>query len=222
MMETSKTNFSFKFDPKDTFDWYLRLGALSNANAKHFQGKLPTWNDFVAHPNYDEFWKKQTFEPYIKAVTVPTLNVAGWWDQADYYGPLKIYELRERHDRNNQNFLVIGPWNHVGWSFGEGNSLGKIPFDIPTGAYYRSKIQAPFFAQYLKDQGKHDLPEALLFETGSNKWVRHPEWQPKRDAAVRKLYFQADGKLSFYGSPQKICNITVLTRSCGFECSSGL
>jgi putative CocE/NonD family hydrolase len=201
MMETSKTNFSFKFDRKDTFDWYLRLGALSNANAKHFQSKLPTWNDFVAHPNYDEFWKKQTFGPYIKAVTVPTLNVAGWWDQEDYYGPLKIYELLEKHDRKNQNFLVIGPWNHGGWSFGEGNSLGKIPFDIPTGAYYRSKIQAPFFAQYLKDQGKHDLPEALLFETGSNKWVRHAEWPPNRDSTERKLYFQADGKLSFEPPP---------------------
>src|SRR5262249_30790250 len=201
MMESSKTNFSFKFDRRDTFDWYLRLGALSNANAKHFQGKLPTWNDFVAHPNYDEFWKKQTFEPYIKSVTVPTLNVAGWWDQEDYYGPLRIYELLEKHDRKNQNFLVVGPWNHGGWSFGEGNSLGKIQFDIPTGAYYRSKIQAPFFAQYLKDQGKHDLPEALLFETGSNKWVRHAEWPPKRDAMERKLYFRSDGKLSFDPPP---------------------
>jgi putative CocE/NonD family hydrolase len=201
MMETSKTNFSFKFDRKDTFDWYLRLGALSNANTKHFQGKLPTWNDFVAHPNYDEFWKKQTFEPYIKAVKVPTLNVAGWWDQEDYYGPLKIYELLERHDRKNQNFLVVGPWNHGGWSFGEGRSLGKIPFEDATGTYYRSKIQAPFFAQYLKDHGKHDLPEALLFETGSNKWVRHAEWPPKRNSTERKLYFQADSKLLFEPPP---------------------
>jgi putative CocE/NonD family hydrolase len=197
MMETSKTNFSFKFDRKDTFDWYLRLGALSNANAKYFQGKLPTWNDFVAHPNYDEFWKKQTFEPYINGVTVPTLNVAGWWDQEDYYGPLKVYELLEKHDRKNRNFLVVGPWNHGGWANGEGKSLGKISFDSPTGTYYRSKVQAPFFAYYLKDQGKLDLPEALLFETGSNKWVRRNEWPPKRETTERKLYFQPDGKLSF-------------------------
>src|SRR5438105_10542035 len=98
MMETSKINFDFKFDRKDTFEWYLRLGALSNANARYFHGKLPTWNDFVAHPNYDAFWKKQTFEPYIKQVTVPALNVAGWWDQEDFDGPLRIYELLEKHD----------------------------------------------------------------------------------------------------------------------------
>src|SRR3954454_19519264 len=61
MMETDKTNFSFQFDRHDTYEWYLKLGALSNVNAKHFHGKLPTWNDFVDHPNYDGFWKKQGF-----------------------------------------------------------------------------------------------------------------------------------------------------------------
>jgi putative CocE/NonD family hydrolase len=201
MMETSKTNFNFKFDRKDTFEWYLKLGALSNANAKHFQGKLPTWNDFVAHPNYDDFWRKQAFDPYLDKVTVPTLNVAGWWDQEDFYGPLKIYELLEKHDKNNQNFLVVGPWNHGGWANGEGKTLGKIPFNSPTGQYFREKIQAPFFAKFLKDKGKLDLPEALLFETGSNKWMRHAEWPPRRDAVERKLYFQTDGKLSFEPPP---------------------
>src|SRR5207342_2329660 len=32
MMETGKENFSFQFDKRDTFEWYLKLGALSNAN----------------------------------------------------------------------------------------------------------------------------------------------------------------------------------------------
>jgi putative CocE/NonD family hydrolase len=201
MMETSKVNFSFKFDRKDTFDWYLKLGALSNVNAKHFHQKMPTWNDFVAHPNYDDFWKKQAFDPYLDKVTVPTLNVAGWWDQEDFYGPLKIYELLEKHDKKNQNFLVVGPWNHGGWANGEGKSLGNIPFDSPTGQYFREKIQAPFFAQFLKDKGKLDLPEALTFETGSNRWVRHADWPPTRDATKRKLYFHADGKLSFEPPP---------------------
>jgi len=87
MMETNKLNTSFKFDRHDTFEWYLKLGALSNVNPKYFQGKMPTWNDFVAHPNYDDFWQKQAFAPYLNKVTVPTLNVAGWFDQEDFTGP---------------------------------------------------------------------------------------------------------------------------------------
>src|SRR2546426_10496492 len=80
LMETSKTNFHFSFDKADTFEWYLNLGALSNANQRYFHGTIPTWNDFVAHPNYDSFWKQQAMPYILKRPTVPNLNVAGWWD----------------------------------------------------------------------------------------------------------------------------------------------
>ena len=121
MMESSKeiSDIAGVIDRFDAYEWYLSLGPLSNANAKYFHNRLPTWNDFVNHPDYDAFWKRQAFAPWLNRVTVPTLNVAGWWDQEDFYGPLKIYELLERHDSANKNFLVVGPWNHGGWSRGE-------------------------------------------------------------------------------------------------------
>jgi putative CocE/NonD family hydrolase len=200
MMETNKVTTSFKFDRHDTFEWYLKLGALSNVNAKYFQGKLPTWNDFIAHPNYDAFWKKQAFAPYLTRVTVPTLNVAGWWDQEDFYGPLKIYELLEKHDKKNLNYLVVGPWNHGGWANGPGSKLGKIGFDSDTGKHFRAKVQAPWFAYHLKDKGKLEQPEALMFQTGSNRWVAHDRWPPKK-STPRKLYFHPEGKLSFEPPP---------------------
>ncbi len=34
MMETSKDQPRFEFDKYDTYEWYLRLGALSNVNEK--------------------------------------------------------------------------------------------------------------------------------------------------------------------------------------------
>ena len=34
MMETDQVNTLFKFDRHDTFEWYLKLGALSNVNAQ--------------------------------------------------------------------------------------------------------------------------------------------------------------------------------------------
>src|SRR5437764_10834174 len=152
MMETDKSNASFAFDRYDTFEWYLKLGALSNVNPKNFKEKMRTGNDFLANPNYDDFWKKQASAPYLKRVTVPTLHVAGWFDQEDFYGPLKTYELLERHDKNDQNFLVVGPWNHGGWAAGPGDKLGKIAFDSDTGKHFRAQVQAAFFARHLKDQ----------------------------------------------------------------------
>ncbi len=195
MMETDKSNFNFKFDRHDTYDWYLKLGALSNVKKKHFQDALPTWNDFVAHPNYDSFWKKQSLEPRLSKVTVPTLSVGGWYDQEDFRGPLRMYELLEKQDKGDQNFLVVGPWNHGGWAAGKGDRLGRVMFDGNTGEYFREKVQAPFFARYLKDQGDAP-PEARMFQTGSNKWASYDAWPPKQ-ATMKKLYLHANGKLAF-------------------------
>ncbi|HYL09921.1 MAG TPA: CocE/NonD family hydrolase [Candidatus Acidoferrales bacterium] len=196
MMETDKTNFSFDFDRADTFDWYLRLGALSNANKKYIHGKLPTWNDFVAHPNYDAFWKKQAMATILKGPRVPNLNVGGWWDQEDFYGPMTIYQILEKNDPDHLNYVVAGPWNHGGWAHGTGRSLGAIDFGSDTSKYFREKIQAPWFAYWLKDKGALPLREALVFETGSNRWVSYDSWPPKA-ATPRKLYFHGGGKLSF-------------------------
>ena len=66
MMETGKTNFIFHFDKYDTYEWYLALGPLGNVDKNYLHGELPTWEDFVNHPNYDSFWQKQAFYPYLK------------------------------------------------------------------------------------------------------------------------------------------------------------
>ena len=197
MMETSKENASFRFDTFDTYEWYLRLGPLAAVNEKYLLGKIPSWNDFVAHPNDDAFWQKQAMAPYLVRVTVPTLNVAGWWDQEDFYGPQKIYATLEPHDSAKVNFFVAGPWNHGGWMRTGGSSLGRIKFGSDASKYFREKIQAPFFAYFLKDKGSWDVREAITFETGTNAWQLYDEWPPRKLTADRNLYFREDGKLSF-------------------------
>ena len=196
-LESGKDLQQFGFDRYDTFDWYLSLGPLSNVNAKYFYGKIPTWNDYVTHADYDEFWKRQTLIPRIHDVKVPTLNVAGWWDQEDFYGPLRIYEALERYDTQHLSRLVIGPWNHGGWEREAGDHLGPIGFDSATAKYFREEIQAPFFAHFLKDRGRMDLPEALTFEAGTNRWRRWDSWPPKANIEDLRLYFGPGQMLSF-------------------------
>jgi putative CocE/NonD family hydrolase len=198
-LEAGRVSQPFTFDRADTYDWFLRLGGLANADSRYFKGQRPTWTNFVAHPNFDEFWQRRKVSPVFatKPVTVPTLTVAGWWDQEDFYGPLTIYQAMEKNDAKGINYLVIGPWNHGGWSRGEGNSLGPIQFGYNTAAWFREAIEGPWFAFWLKDQGKLDLPEALTFRPGSNAWQRHASWPPKTGVASRQMYFQADGKLGW-------------------------
>jgi uncharacterized protein len=196
LLEQNSENYSFPFDRFDLYQWYLDLGPLSNANAKYFYGKIPTWNDFIAHSSYDEYWKRHAVAYGLKEPTVPNMNVAGWWDQEDFYGPVATYQRLEKLDKGNKNFLVAGPWNHGGWGHGRGASLGDIPFGSETGVYFREKLEGPWFAFWLKDKGQQPLKEATVFQTGSDTWTSFESWPP-REAATRNLYFEQDGKLSF-------------------------
>jgi putative CocE/NonD family hydrolase len=196
LLESSSENFSFPFDRFDMFEWYLGMGALSNANEKYFHGKIPTWNNFVQHSSYDDFWKRHAVAYTLHEPTVPNLNVAGWWDQEDFFGPMMTYSRLEKSDKKNYNFLVVGPWNHGGWAHGPGKSLGEIPFHSDTGIYFRQKIEAPWFAYWLHDKGMLPVKEATTFQTGSDTWTSYDAWPPK-EAQTKHLYFQAAGKLSF-------------------------
>jgi putative CocE/NonD family hydrolase len=164
MLETSSTaNTDFKFDRADAFDFYLGLGPLSNADERYFHNKLPTWENFFRHPSYDAFWQRLAFAPYLTAVKIPIIHTAGWWDQEDFYGPQKIYELLEKHDSNHRNYFVDGPWNHGQWG-GDGHRLGALDFGSDASAYYRDRIFQPWFDYWLRDLGKLSLAEATTFE----------------------------------------------------------
>jgi putative CocE/NonD family hydrolase len=189
-------NTPFVFDRLDTYEWYLGLGPLSQVNQRYFHGRVPSWNMFVEHPNQDDFWLRRSFASHLRHATVPTLNVAGFWDQEDYYGPLKIYELLERTDTARTNHLVIGPWNHDGWS-GPGRRLADIDFGSDTGVYYRKQIQARWLARWLHDEAGPAPAEARIFVTGKNEWQDFERWPPTEHIVPTRLYLHPSGKLRF-------------------------
>jgi putative CocE/NonD family hydrolase len=193
---TGLENFHFKFDRADTYDWYLNLGPLRNADERYFHETIPTWLDFVNHASNDEFWTRQTLITYIKDVKVPILHVAGWWDQEDFYGPQKLYQAMEKYDRNGWNYFVAGPWNHGQWSR-TGSRLGPIDFGDDTAKYYRDNIEDVWFAYWLKNQGRLNLAEATTFETGANLWQEYSSWPPVQRVELKHLYFQPEHKLGF-------------------------
>ena len=196
MMEASKAMSPFAFDQSDGYSWFLNLGSLSHVRER-LQGDFPTWSDFTGHPNFDAFWQREALMQYLTRVTVPTLNVAGWWDQEDFYGPLKIYETLEKHDSLHLNYLVVGPWNHGGWRGASGQKLGNIDFGSATARYFRKEIEAPWFAHWLKDKGVLHLAEATTFEAGANQWRSFDSWPPKNGVTARNLYFGSGGALAF-------------------------
>ena len=188
----------FDFGKGDVYSWFLKQGELAKLDQLHLGKSLPTWQNFVRHPNYDGFWREAvTSARMSKTVTVPNLIVAGWWDQEDFYGPLEIYKKQEKGDRRGHNFLVIGPWNHGGWAHGDGSRYGPFEFQSATALFYRSEVQAAWFRYWLKKEGRLDQPEALVFQTGADRWKRYSQWPPRTGVARRALYLHSGGRLSF-------------------------
>ena len=189
-------NTHFQFDSYDTYAWYLALGPLSNANARFLHGKISYWNDVVAHPDYDAFWKRGSLIAQVHASTVPNLNVAGFFDQEDPWGPWQIFRHAAEHDPDGTNFMVAGPWYHGQWQSPKGDSIGPIALGHETAREFREQIEAPFFRHYLHGTGAKPSWRATTFQSGSNQWKRYDSWPPKAVQAT-KLYLHTDGTVSF-------------------------
>jgi len=199
-MERGKSISRWTFDRNDSYDWFRELGPLSNINAKYLHRQAPSWNLFVEHPNLDEYWEREMCGvlPFIEDLPVPTLNVLGWFDAEDFYGPLKVYQKLETFDTRKWNYLVLGPWHHGGWVIDDaGDRIHRVDFGAPTARYFRERIQLPWFRHWLKGQGGLDFPEVQAFMTGANVWEALDHWPPRTGITNRNLYLRADGKLSF-------------------------
>lgn len=193
--EAEKTaNSHFRFDKWDTYDWYLALGPLAQVNDRYLHGKIAFWNQSLEHPDYDAFWKQRAWIDAVHGATVPNLNVAGFWDQEDPWGPWQIYKRAAADDPQARNLMVAGPWFHGAWR-GNVSKLGEMPLGENTSQTFRREIEAPFFAYWLHDQGHKPDWAAKIFETGSNVWRTYTAWPPK--ARTTNLYLHADGSLSF-------------------------
>ncbi|HLK64766.1 MAG TPA: CocE/NonD family hydrolase [Bryobacteraceae bacterium] len=185
----------------DAYNFFLTLGPLTNVNEKFFKNDVPFWTEMMQHPTYDEFWQARDLRRHLKNIKPAVMTVGGWFDAEDLFGALNTYKEIEKSSPGANNTLVMGPWFHGGWSRSDGDSLGAVQFGSKTAVFYRDEIEFPFFDYWLKGKGDPKLPEAYVFETGTNQWRREDAWPPK-NAQAKALYLQADGKLSF-GAPKE-------------------
>jgi uncharacterized protein len=186
----------FNFKTPDGYDFFLRMGPLSNSEGLLLKGRSPEWKEFLAHPTYDAYWQARNLRPHLKNVRCAVMTVGGWYDAEDLFGPLETYRWTERQNPGITNVLVMGPWAHGGWGRGEGDKLGDINFRAKTSEFYREKIELPFFRHFLKGDTNYVATEAHVFETGTHQWRRFDSWPPRK-AIARTLYFQAKGALGF-------------------------
>ena len=204
-LEAQKTDVP-QSSKEDQYDFFLSHVNFAGAAEAAGMTQLPTAKVFLSQPSYVKFWQDMAVEPHLHKPEVPTLEVGGYWDQEDMWGTQAEYAALRPNEKPNDPqhrvFLVLGPWNHGGWSRGPGDQLGgkfgTVTFGgQKTGEYYRAQLEAPFFEFYLKGKPGFDLKDTASFRTGENQWHRYDVWPPKMGFHAERAFLAADEKVTF-------------------------
>lgn len=200
-----KREFSrFDHGTPDGYDFFLNMGPLKNADAKHFKGKIAFWNEMMKHGTYDEFWQAKNLRPHIKDIKPAVLTVGGWFDAENLFGALHTFKQADKTKSDGPNHIVMGPWNHGGWSRGDGDKLGDLNFGAKTGEQYKETIEFPFFEHHLKGKDDPKLSKAMVFETGANRWRKFDAWPPKsKDGTAYQQFLVLDSTGTLVMGAQK-------------------
>ena len=152
--------------------------------------------DWLAHPSFDDYWKKLCIEDQHSNVTTPALNIGGWYDIflggtiRNYLGMRQNAATEEA--RNGQK-LIIGPWQHSsrGTSMAGSHYFGVAADSMALGL---DEIHLRWFNQWLKgeDTGMLDEPPVRIFVMGDDVWRDENEW-PLARAQTTSYYLHSGG-----------------------------
>jgi len=164
-----------------------------NTFGNQYEKPISYLNDWVAHSTYDDYWRKRSIQDRYADVTVPILNIGGWYDifsKTTLEMSAKVRaRSRDREVRRNQ-FVIMGPWAHgVG-----GRKTGELDFG-DVGKLSVSAWQFKWFEYWLHGQetGVQDWPAYYLFVMGENRWRGEDEWPLKR-TQYTSYYLHSSGK----------------------------
>lgn len=157
-----------------------------------FDKEVPYLNDWVAHPEYDDYWKQRGIDRRHADVTAPSLNIGGWYDIFSKTTIDLMDRVREssheRTARRNQ-FVIMGPWAH-----GVGvRKVGELDFgaqaQLDIGDY-----QFRWFEYWLRgrETGVQEWPAYYLFVMGRNEWRGEHEW-PLARTQFTPYYLHSQG-----------------------------
>jgi uncharacterized protein len=155
---------------------------------------VPWWNEWIKHPTLDDFWRSCGYEEFWPKITVPALNITGWWDMNFLGAPRNYVNMREMggsKDAREGQRLVIGPWPH---NVNHSAKLNGIEFG-PNALTDLDNYTLRFFDYWLKGAKNNDFnndPSVHIFVLGANQWWEASEW-PLPGTRPTKFYVHSSG-----------------------------
>jgi len=183
---------------QDQYQFFLDIGPLSGLD-KYYGEDNVFWQQLKDHPNYDEFWRSRGIIQHLKEIKPAVMVVGGLFDAEDLFGPFETYEKIEQNG-SNYNTVVFGPWSHGDWARTKvRQAVGNVYFGSNLSRDYQRDIESKFFYHFLKNDGKGDsgLPEAYMFDSGTNEWKSYTKWPPE-NTEKKTFWLQSDERLNAF------------------------
>lgn len=169
--------------------WHLPLNDLPQLRMA-----APFYFDWLAHPDFDAYWKPITVSQHYQQITAAALHIGGWYDPF-LAGTLQSYSGIQRNGGSSaarQPGLLIGPWSHGNWHgrFAE-RDFGPL---AASSAIDIDGTQLRWFDYWLKgapDAGDKELP-VTIFVMGRDYWREEADW-PLPDTIYDHWYLRSGG-----------------------------
>ncbi|MBW2368564.1 MAG: CocE/NonD family hydrolase, partial [Deltaproteobacteria bacterium] len=169
-----------------------------------FGRKMPVVQKILENDTFNEEWKKiQLFEEDFKKIDLPVMHVTGWFD-GDQVGAMHYYLNMIEHSPNAQEqYLLIGPWDHPQTFFGGIPSLGDMKF-TEDSVVDNNLLHLQFFDHYLKGTAPtFEHPKVRIYITGINEW-RESDAFPFPTNEEKRLYLTSGGNAGAKDSDGKL------------------
>lgn len=153
----------------------------------------PYFLDWLAHPNYDDYWKRWSIEEHFSDVQVPSLHIAAWYD-IFLGGSLRNYMGMKAHAGNEdakrgQRLLVM-----IGGHAGSGRKIGEVDFGEAADVKIDDLILSWYEYLFKGVQNEFATNKPVkLFVMGANEWRSEDDW-PLTRAVATKYYLHSSGK----------------------------
>ncbi len=153
-----------------------------------FEDETPYMKDWLKNPASDP-WR---LDEGCKKITVPNLDVVGWYDHAK--GDMRLFQALSKHGKTRAardgSKLVVGPWSHFPPG---GRKFGAIDFG-PDADLDLAALDVEWFDHWLKGQTNaiSAQPPVKIFVMGDNRWRGEECWPPQR-VKPRTLYLAGGG-----------------------------
>ena len=160
-----------------------------------FRAGAPYFFDWLKHPGFDDYWRALSIEERHNRISVPALNIGGWYDVFQggtlrNYGGMRAQGATDAA-RSGQR-LMVGPWNHA---VPFQNLVGAVDFGLRSGpiSVDVDGAQLGFFDKWLKGKNAADAAPVRLFVMGINEWCDEKDW-PLPGTEFRSYYLHSRGR----------------------------